>query len=328
VQDCALIFPSRDVALTADGTVGMYQEPPASACPFDIYVWTPAGVAFDSNAPCGGEIGVEMGSSLNDGLGGIIVREMVCESEMPSPPPPPMMSPPSSIPGSSSSSISLAVSFVATLDSSAVWTQVDQQAYTIRIAQTLGVSMPEIEITCDGPGCQARRARALQASNGATTITTTIRFVGKDSITRAATVATTMNALRADFNQLEQIFGAKVLALSQPSIALPQSPQGGDASSVSSGISTIASTISGMAVGVSGEDSLLVPALFAVVVLLMIVIATVALRRFMRKGAASSKVQPSPDMWAPGPNPALPKLQRSTAPVYFKHAASESKYAA
>ena len=50
----------------------MLQTPPAKACSFDLFVWTPeeTRAQLGDDAPCGGGLGVEAGSNALDGRGG------------------------------------------------------------------------------------------------------------------------------------------------------------------------------------------------------------------------------------------------------------------
>ena len=342
VRDCALIFPSRDAAIGADGAVGMYQEPASGACPFDLYVWTPVGAAFDANAPCDGQVGIEMGSSMNDGFGGFVVPELKCPSEVPSPPPPPAASPPPAPAGSAPSSgmaaappppeLKLSVSFTAVLGTNEVFDETAKTLYIVRLSQSLGITADSIEVSCSGPGCHfARRARALQ-QGAITVLTTTVSVRGEAIITEAASIATTMNALRTDFNALAELYGVTVTSASQPGIALAATPAAGEdtssngaaAGSISSGTdasatgSSATAAISGIvsALGVSTEDeSLILPIIVAGGVASLLLCVALAVRHHLVRKARATKVQPAVGAWHPAPSA---QMQRGSQPAYFK----------
>ncbi len=77
-DDCAMIYPTTSPLIDASGAIAVYQEPPTLACPFDIFVWVPEGLSLDANSVCGGALGVDAGSTLNDGRGGIVQMRVAC----------------------------------------------------------------------------------------------------------------------------------------------------------------------------------------------------------------------------------------------------------
>ena len=76
----------------ADGTIGVQQQPPTDACPFDLYVWVPAALrqaaSADDDGECDGALGVAAGSTLMDGRGGVTQRSIACAVDLPGLPPP------------------------------------------------------------------------------------------------------------------------------------------------------------------------------------------------------------------------------------------------
>ena len=105
VSDCAQINPASNMAvIDSSGAVSIFQMPAASACPFDIFVWIPTAaqqsrrsLSSGSTLPCGGQLGVEEGSSIMDGKGGTVQTTLVCPQALP-PPAPPLPPPPASPP--------------------------------------------------------------------------------------------------------------------------------------------------------------------------------------------------------------------------------------
>ena len=118
---CAQIVPGSDPSTVLMGnTLSLRQQPLTAACPFDLFLWVPEqpgpgtyvarqalpltyeasrlsalgalppieSEAINSTAWCGGGLGVLAGSSAQDGVRGLILREPACERAAPSPPPP------------------------------------------------------------------------------------------------------------------------------------------------------------------------------------------------------------------------------------------------
>ena len=105
LSQCAHIHPGNpEGAIDASGTISISQTPAAEACPFDVFVWTPASGVDGTrrrklgSEPCGGKLGIDRGSSLMDGKGGFVQTSLVCPQALPTPPPPPYSPPPYSPP--------------------------------------------------------------------------------------------------------------------------------------------------------------------------------------------------------------------------------------
>ncbi len=139
-SDCALVVPANEVVLDVGGVVSIFQEPPSRACPFDMYVWVPEGMSFDSDGPCGGALGIDFGSSLNDGRDGYIQRTVACPGEelmlSPLPPPAPPAPPPPPPPP-------VQVVRVQTLVRETTY---DAAAFVERIAAHLAVDASDVDV--------------------------------------------------------------------------------------------------------------------------------------------------------------------------------------
>ena len=89
---CAVVESVPGSAVMADGTIGVQQQPPTDACPFDLYVWVPAALrqaaSADDDGECDGALGVAAGSTLMDGRGGVTQRSIACAVDLPGLPPP------------------------------------------------------------------------------------------------------------------------------------------------------------------------------------------------------------------------------------------------
>ena len=75
-------------------TVSLHQNPPEAACPFDVYVWVPEVVRSDIHSQanvteCNGDVGVDLGSTIMNGIAGFVARGIACASMLPPPVPPP-----------------------------------------------------------------------------------------------------------------------------------------------------------------------------------------------------------------------------------------------
>ena len=129
MHDCAYIEKSGR-NLIEGGTLAIRQIPPERACPFDLYIWTPARMGVDlvgngtvggatgsgatggdgalEEGRCAGNVGVDIGSTAMDGQLGTIQLGVTCATDyapdrlyernlppaIPAPPRPPPSSPP------------------------------------------------------------------------------------------------------------------------------------------------------------------------------------------------------------------------------------------
>ena len=116
-QQCAEIVPGHDPMTVITGNIlSVRQQPPTSACPFDLFVWVPKNPApgvyvateaepfsheadmlsamgassavVGTNVGCGNEFGLLAGSTAQDGVKGLILRQVQCEGILQSPSPP------------------------------------------------------------------------------------------------------------------------------------------------------------------------------------------------------------------------------------------------
>jgi len=116
-QYCAQIVPGSDPTTVLMGNIlSVRQQPLTAACPFDIYIWIPERPASGTyvarttqpfsqaanrlaelgattavggaTSGCMDNFGVLPGSTAQDAVAGLVVREPSCERQAPSPPPP------------------------------------------------------------------------------------------------------------------------------------------------------------------------------------------------------------------------------------------------
>ena len=76
------VYQSGRYALGKNGVLSVMQDQPEAACPFDVFVWVPIllseTLGNDPDQPCGGRVGVQVGSAAIDGMYGAVQCSLVC----------------------------------------------------------------------------------------------------------------------------------------------------------------------------------------------------------------------------------------------------------
>ncbi len=297
-RDCAMVFPAHSRVVDASGAVAMYQEPATKACPFDLFVWVPEGVALDSNGACAGEIGVDAGSTINDGRGGIIQHRVACAAEaVPSPPPPP---PPPPFEGAAAAGTpppppALAVTFSISMGPSVALsdlTNVMLAHFRSSIATRIGVDAAfiTVHILADEPG---RR----HLSEG---VVVQVTVLAQGPQIASVVSAQLLELTPAETSEL--ISGLPVAALGTPKVSMvitdagsaPPPPPDAVAAVVVPGASGLAVGGGAGAADEGGSDLVAVLLMATPIVLLCVGVSfLVCLVRHRRKVREQNKVQPA-----------------------------------
>ncbi len=292
LDDCATVRSADDTVM-ANGLLSLYQEPPASACPFDVYIWVPDGApSYDENAACGGAIGVDFGSTINDGRGGFVQRATMCAGEH-APPPPltegagdiaadavePTMPPP---PPSADSPISVVFELVVDVE------RLDERniaTFRFRLARILDVPPENVAVeVVDANGEQAQVRRRLQ--------TTQLRLVASTkvaSMSDAVALAAVIENLSVE--DASVLVGKPVISIGSPQVStakVPSPPSPAAARASAPGGETP------LAIEAAAKLDLSVPMAIALLVLFALVTTIVACACRRRRRLRSQTVIPDP----------------------------------
>ena len=206
-EDCADINTADD-KIMENGLLTLYQEPPTSACPFDVYIWVPDGISsFDHNAPCDGMLGVDVGSTINDGRGGFVQSFIDCASDLSPPNPPAEPSSPSPS-GQKYKDDEQAFSiFFEVVIAGSTFLEWEMELYRIKLAWTVNVPLASVSVDVVSTGRNLNSAPlVLDGSDVSLRVAATITVLGQ---ARAEAISQHLEGLGA--TEVAAIIGKLVL---------------------------------------------------------------------------------------------------------------------